>query len=171
MLKISNKITLKYLIIAVIALAFLLSIASSILSSYQGNIKLLKEQSLETNRVYAQKLSQMVDVHLNNALKVLEYSAAEMANSMDDEETLFKEVNRLQQQEMTFNSVTIANAEGLVLAGAPIEFGLKGKTITSTEGLQIIKNQKPTITKPYTASTGRVAHYNFIPYLFTRRRI
>ncbi|RHW34052.1 GGDEF domain-containing protein [Lysinibacillus yapensis] len=156
MLKTSNKITLKSLIIGVIALAFLLSIASSILSSYQGTIKLLKEQSLETNRVYSQKLSQMVDVHLSNALKVLEYSSMEMASSMDDEETLIKEASRLQQQELTFNSVTIANEEGLILAGAPIEFGLKGKTITSEEGIKTIKNQKPTITKPYTASTGRV---------------
>ena len=160
MLKLSNKIrvkiTLKSLIVAVIILAFILSIASSIFSSYQGNIKLLKEQSLETNRVYAQKLSQMVNVYLNDALKELKYSATEMAISMDDEETLFKEVNRLQKQEATFNSVVIANAEGLILAGAPIESGLKGKKITSIEGLQVIKNQKPTITKPYTTSTGRV---------------
>lgn len=129
MTKTRNKIDLKYLIIAVSALVFLLSVASSVFSSYQGNIRLLKEQSLETNRVYAQKLSQMASVHLSNALKVLEYSVMEIAGSMDDEETLFKEVNRLQQQELTFNSVTIANAEGLILAGAPVEYGLKGETI------------------------------------------
>ncbi|HHY73218.1 MAG TPA: diguanylate cyclase [Bacillus bacterium] len=152
----SNKITLKHLIIAVIALAFLLSSVSSILSSYQGNIKLLKEQSLETNRVYALKLSQMVDLYLKSSLQILEFSAANVADSMDNEEVLFNEVNRLQLQETTFNSVVIADTEGLILAGAPEKYALKGKRITSTEGVEVIKNQKPSISNPYKAATGRM---------------
>lgn len=156
MQRISNKITLKHLIIGVIALAFLLSSASSILSSYQGNIKLFKKQSLETNRVYAQKLSQMIDLYLNNSLQILKFSATNVAGSMDDEEVLFYEVNRIQAQEPTFNSVVIADKNGLILAGAPEKYALKGKKITSTEGLRAIKNQEPSISKPYKAATGRM---------------
>lgn len=156
MQRISSKLTLKYLIIAVIVLAFLLSSASSILSSYQGTIKLLKEQSLEKNRVYAQKLSQVIDLYMTNSLQILELSAANVADSMDDEEVLFNEVNRLQLQEETFNSVVIADTEGLILMGAPEKYALKGKKITSTEGLKAIKKQKPSISNPYKAGTGRI---------------
>jgi len=159
-LKLSNKlhvkITLKSLIVAVIVLAFMLSIASSLYSSYQGNIRLLKEQSLETNRVYAEKLGQMVNIYLDDALKVLEFSAAEVEDHLDDEELIMNVVNRVQEQEETFNSVVIANSEGLMLAGAPAEAGLKGKFIKSTEGLQLINNQEPSITMPYKTSTDRV---------------
>lgn len=154
--RISNKIKLKHLIIAVITLAFLLSSASSLLSSYQGTIKLLKEQSLETNRVYAQKLSQMIDLYLANSLQILSFSATKVADSMDDEEVLFNEVNRLQVQEPTFNSVVITNTDGLILAGAPKKYALKGKRITSKEGLKAIIKQKPSISKPYKAGTGRM---------------
>lgn len=156
MQRISNKITLKLLIIAVIALAFLLSFASSLFSSYQGNNKLFKEHSLETNRVYAQKLSQMINLYLTESLQELEYSTSNVANSMDDEEVLKNEVDRLQSQGKTFNSVVIADSEGLILAGAPEKFSLKGKNITSKEGLEVIKNQEPSISNPYKAATGKV---------------
>lgn len=154
--KLCAKITLKSLIVAVIVLAFILSIASSLFSSYQGDIKLSKEHSLETNRVYAQKVSQMVTVYLNDVLKVLEYSAAEIADNMNEEETLMKEAVRLHEQANTFNSVAIVNKEGLILARAPIGSSLKGRKVTSSQELQVIKSQKPTITKPYKTSAGKV---------------
>lgn len=154
--KFRGKITLKTLIVAVIILAFLLSIASSIFSSYQENIKLLKEHSLETNRVYAQKLAQVVSIYMTDTQKILEFSAKEIEGHMDEEELLTKEVTRLYEQEQAFNSVVIANPDGLILAASPVEAQLKGVKIQSEEGLEVIKNQKPTITTPYTTATGRV---------------
>ena len=76
-------IKLRHLVFGVIALSFLLSFVSSIISSYQGTAESIKEHSLETNRVYAEKLSQMVDLYLENALETLEYSTATISNSMD----------------------------------------------------------------------------------------
>lgn len=148
-------IKLKHLVFGVIALSFLLSFVSSTISSYQGTTESIKEHSLETNRVYTEKLSQMVDLYLQNALETLEYSATTISNRMEDPVVLLDEVERVQSQGQLFNSVVIANTEGLILAGAPEKFELTGKQIQSKEGLAVIKDQKPTISNPYKAATGR----------------
>lgn len=154
MQKLSERLTLKHLFIGVLLLAFLLSVVSSMYSSYQGNVRLLEEQTLEKNRVYALKLSQMVNLYLSDSLKRLEYSASKIANNMDDKEALMDEANRLLLQENIFNSIIIANPEGLIIEGAPKAFGLKGKQITSKERLEVIRNQKPCISPPYKSITG-----------------
>lgn len=136
-------------------LTFLLSLISSLAGSYQGTTRSIKEHSLETNRVYAEKLSQMVGLYLQNSLQILEYSTSQIANKMDDQQALLLEVERVQSQVAMFNSVVIANKEGNILAGAPNEFGLTGQQIKSKEGLAVIENEKPLISDPYKAATGR----------------
>lgn len=152
----SEKIKLKHLMVALIILAFLLSVASSLFSSYQRNIHILEEQSLEKNRVYAIKLSQIVNLFLNHTIEILEFSASEVADYMDDEDVLNDEVNRAFYQQSVFNSVIIANTEGDILAGSPDKYMLKGKKITSEEGIRQINLQKPSISDPYRASTGKM---------------
>ncbi|MCM3389648.1 cache domain-containing protein [Ureibacillus chungkukjangi] len=156
MYKLSEKIKLKYLIIGLITLAFFLSVASSLFSIYQRSIYLLEEQSLDKNRVYAQKLSQIVDLYLDETIQVLGYSASKIADKMEDEELLNEEVIRLQKQQGSFNSVIIADPNGLMLEGAPEKYALKGKRITSKEGLLQLENQKISISDPFRASTGKL---------------
>lgn len=152
----SEKIKLKHLMMALIILAFLLSVASSLFSNYQRNVQLLEEQSLEKNRVYALKLSQIVNLFLDHTTEILKFSASEIANNMDDDEALNKEVNRVFHQQSLFNSVIIANTEGAILAGSPDKYMLKGKVITSEEGIMQLNLQQPSISDPYRASTGKL---------------
>lgn len=88
MKRLSSKITLRHLIVGVISLAFLFAVASSVYSSYKGNIKLLEKQSLEMNRVYAEKLAQMVDLFLDDTMVRLEYTSHNVAEFMDNQESL-----------------------------------------------------------------------------------
>ncbi|HWK24269.1 MAG TPA: diguanylate cyclase [Ureibacillus sp.] len=151
-----EKIKLKHLMLGLIIFAFLLFEASSLFSSYQRSIHLLENQSLEKNRVYALKLSQIVDLYLDESLQTLGYSASILADYLDDEQKLNDEVNRLFYQDDVFNSVIISNSNGLILVGAPDQYELKGKTITSNEGRKQIKIQQPSISDPYRASTGKL---------------
>lgn len=150
-----KKFKLKHLFIAVILLMFVLFVASSIFSSYHGNTQLLIKQASVQNRAYVEKLAQMVSLYLEESLQSLEFSANNIADRMDDEEALLREVNQLYSIGNRFNSVVIANKDGLILAGAPDEFSLQGQTISSKEGLKLIKNQKPNISDPYMAATGK----------------
>lgn len=134
---------------------FVIFVAISMYSSYHGASQLLIKQSLEQNRVYAEKLAQMVNLYLDESLQTLEFSASNIADRMNDEEALIREVNHLYNIGNRFNSVIIANKDGLILAGAPAEFELQGQTIASEQGLQLIKNQEPNISNPYMAATGK----------------
>nr|WP_106782720.1 sensor domain-containing diguanylate cyclase [Lysinibacillus timonensis] len=156
MQKLRGKMTIKHLIIGIVALAFALATLSSVISSYQGNLRLLKEETLEKNETYAVKLAQIVNIFLHHNSLVLESHMPEILNSLDNEEELKLEIDHLFEQSRTFNSIVVANADGLIIEGAPEVFHLKGQKITSKEGLEIIRNQQPTITNPYKASTGKV---------------
>ncbi|HWL12809.1 MAG TPA: sensor domain-containing diguanylate cyclase, partial [Ureibacillus sp.] len=150
-----EKIKLKYLMLGLISLAFLLSMASNLFSTYERSTHLIEEQSLEKNRVYALKLSQTVNLFLAHTLEILEYSAREIGVQMENEVALNNEVKRLFEQQSAFNSVIVANSEGHILAGTPEKYMLKGKGIASREGLAQIKGREPSISDPYRASTGK----------------
>lgn len=147
-----NKIKLKYLIIAVVAISFILSTASGLWSSYQLNVRLLQENSLEANRIYTKKLSQTVDLYLKDTFHLLKNSATEVADKMNNEELLSHEINRLSLQDPSFNSAFILNKEGKIIAVAPSTNHAKGKILA---GLTANKNHKPYVSMPYLAPTGR----------------
>lgn len=147
-------VKLKYLIVAVISLAFLLSAIVSAYSSYHGNVKFMEEQALENNRVYALKLSETIDQFIDDTKRVLRYSAAEIGEDFNNMENLQKEVNRLYTQQNTFSSVVVVDAKANILVNAPQNLGLAGHKVTSKEGLDVLKRRAAYITDPYMSLTG-----------------
>jgi len=146
---------LHHYILLVAFLSFVLAISSMLWSSYQINSETLKENTLENNRVYAQKLAQTTDTYLNSTLQTLSYSAKEMARFMGDEEKIMQEAERLKNQMNTFNSVLITDAEGKILAASPQNLNLIDKMLNSTGGQQALTEKKPLISSPYVGLTGR----------------
>jgi len=158
---------LKYLILAVAMISIVLTFFSSTLSGYEMNKRNLIDSTLETNRVYAQKLSNTTDVFFNMTLNTFEYSAQLLAPIMlrddDDREVqLLEEANRLKYQTNTLNSIIIAAADGEILATSPHTLDLIGDTLNSEGGKQAFAEQKPLISKPYKGITGR--YIIFISY-------
>ncbi len=153
------KISLKYLILSVSFLAIALTLFSGISAGYNVNQKLLIENTLEKNRVYAQKMATTTDNYLNSTLDLLEFSAKDIAKYMaqeDSEEILAHETARLFEQDNTFNSTVITNASGKIVAVSPETLHVLGKQATSVGGIQSLKERKPLITKPYLSLTGRL---------------
>ena len=147
-------VKLKYLIVAVISLAFVLSVIVSTYSSYQGNVKFMEEQALENNRVYALKLSETVDQFIGDTKRVMRYSASEIGDDFNNMEKLQQEVNRLYSQEKTFSSVVVVDADANILVNAPQDLGLAGSKVTSKEGLDVLNKRTAYITNPYMSPTG-----------------
>ncbi len=102
---------LQHLIIGVVALAFILTISSSLWSSYRMNKQTLINNTLETNRVYAEKLATTATNYLDETLQTLTLSSNTIAKKMDNEEILLEEAERLRMQTNTFNSISIVNAK------------------------------------------------------------
>lgn len=154
---------LQHLIIGVVALAFILTISSSLWSSYRMNKQTLINNTLETNRVYAEKLATTATNYLDETLQTLTLSSNTIAKKMDNEEILLEEAERLRMQTNTFNSISIVNAKGKVLATSPQTIDIKGKTLTSNAIKKAIKEQRPMISDPYRAMTNREIVYISAP--------
>lgn len=151
-----NQLRLHHYILLVAFLSFVLAITSMLWSSYQINSQTLKENTLESNRVYAQKLAQTTEVYLNTTLKTLEYSAGELANFMDNEDRIMQEAARLRNQMNTFNSIVIADADGKILATSPENLNLKNQMLNSVGGKEALTEKKPIISSPYVGLSGHL---------------
>lgn len=160
------KFSLQHLIVFVALLTFIFTLGSSLWSGYSTDKQALITNTLETNRVYAQKLAKTTNIFLKSTMQTLQYSSKDIAPFMNkDEEKLLHEANRLKIQTNIFNSVIIANAEGRILATSPQSLHIKNKMLTSPGGQQALKERKPLISKPYTAIIGKLVI--FISYPIT----
>lgn len=155
MFSLRNFIKLKYLFISVIALAFVLSTLISVYSNYKGNLKLMQEQTLENNRVYALKLAETVDKFIVNSKNTMRYSAEELAYDFENINRLQEAANRLYLNGDTFSSVLIVDAEGNIMVNAPQSLGEAGKKVLSIKGLENYDKHEPFVSNPYTSPTGR----------------
>jgi len=136
--------------------AFFFTSIGSLWSGYRMNVDSIKENTLETNRVYAQKLASTADAYLEEAFQILGYSAGNMSSKMDDENALNQETDRLKMQNSMFNSVVITNANGRVLSISPPSIEIKGEVLTSVGAKEALTKKEPLISKPYEAITGRL---------------
>ena len=151
------KISLKNLILIVVFLSTGCTLLSSLYAGYQLERETLIENTLETNRVYAEKLANTTDDYLKSTLQTLKVSSEILAPFMKgNEKALLNEANRLRKQSDMFNSVTITNSTGKVLAVSPENLNLEGKILSSHGANQALKEKKPLISKPYISITGRL---------------
>ena len=153
------KISLKSLILFVALLSVGLTLISSITSGYLVNQQTLIENTLETNRVYAQKLASTTDNYFKSTLQELAYSAKDVSRYLeqsDSELLLFNETKRLFEQSNTFNSVIIASASGKIIAESPQSLHLLGMKVETVGGRQALAERKPLISKPYLSLTNRL---------------
>lgn len=147
---------LKHLIIGVALAAFLITLVSSLWSGYRVNLNTIKENTLETNRVYSQKLAETANAYLDESFQILSYSAETIANKMEDKQILFAETERIKLQNDMFNSVIITNADGLVLSISPPSIEVEGEVLTSKGATEALEQKIPLVSKPYEGITGRL---------------
>lgn len=150
---------LKYLILGVALLSIIITFISSVTSVNKLNKQTLIENTLETNRVYAQKLANSTDVFFDLTFQTLQYSANILAPYMEQENNeafLLKEADRLKLQSNTLNSIVIANKDGEVLATSPQSLDLVGKVLNSDGGQEALNKKIPMVSKPYTGISGRL---------------
>lgn len=153
------KISLKRLILIVALLAVALTFITTLISASRVNKDVLVTNTLETNRVYAEKLAITTNQYMESTLQTLAYSANDIARYLKEDnaaELLSNESERLFSQTNTFNTVVISSAEGEIIGASPESANLVGQLVTAPGGLQALKERKPLITKPYTSITNNL---------------
>ncbi|WP_321268523.1 diguanylate cyclase [Alcaligenes faecalis] len=159
-------VDLRRLILLLATASSLLTMGYTLYGAYWAERTLLMDQALEKNRAYALKLASSTDAFIANLQQQLRYSANLLSGpAPKTEQQLNAEVNRLHEQNNSFNSVLILDAKGQVLANAPYNLGLLG-TVLQGEGTRHALNSKiPLVSSPYMSATDRLLIFLSYPIL------
>lgn len=130
-------------------------IVSTLASSYLVTKKSLVENSLEQNRVYSMKLAQMTDEAFSYMQNNLEARKSDVVKNMNNHIAVTNILEQLNISGKNFNSLSVINDQGLVIATTP-NLGIVGSKIDSIGVREAMVRKEPFISKPYYAQTGRL---------------
>jgi hypothetical protein len=147
---------LRRLILGLTLCSALLPFANTFYAGYTVQRQQLIDTTQDSNAAYARKLAKSTDDFLQSALQQLAYTAKLLAEHMEDEHQLMEEATRLRLQTQSFNSVTIYNPLGTVLATSPETLQIKGRTLTSTAVQDSLRTQGPVISQAFMSTAGNL---------------
>ncbi|ANQ22022.1 diguanylate cyclase [Vibrio natriegens] len=149
-----DKLNLRKLILILCVFSVVVTLLNAFYSIYRVQHNLIISNTMESNRVYAEKMAEMTDAFIDSAMSQLEYSANTLRTKMADPDVLEEEVNRLRTQTDYFNSVLIVNAEGVIVSVSPETLQIKGMRLSGKRFLQSLHSQAPKITDPFVSPAG-----------------
>jgi len=149
------RVDLRRLILWMCLFFVLLALGNSLYASYKVQRETLLQNTLEINRVYAQKLAQIVDDHLHGSRKMLEALAWEISTRGQTARLAHAELARMARSSDHFNALFYADASGHVVAAVPSSDKLAGSNLQSAPALRMLDGQAPAIGAPYLAPSGR----------------
>ena len=150
-----KKLNLRLLIISGVTFTFCMTIVINMWSANRLNNEILITNTLENNRVFAEKLASTTERYIERTFTTLQFSARYLANHLDDEDLLAVEAERLRTQNDMFNSVVILNSEGQVLNISPTKIEMKGQVLSSEGTVEALTKKEPLISKPYVSTTNQ----------------
>lgn len=164
-LSIFFRVNLRRLILSLALLSALMLQLNTFYASYGVQRQLLIDNTLESNRVYSQKLADSVEDFLKTSQQQLAYNAKNLAGILKKQSALEAEVDRLRLQTNSFNSVVVVDKNGKVLATSPDAINISGKTIESPGAREALIKRRPLISSPYISAAGNLLVFISNPIL------
>lgn len=149
-----EKLNLRKLILILGVFSVVITLFNAFYSIYKVQRDLIVNNTMESNRVYAEKMAEMTDAFIESAFSQLKFSAHVLSSKMNNSQVLELEAERLRTQTDSFNSVVIVNTEGVIVAVSPETVQVKGVKLTSERSLQSLRAQAPIITDPFVSPAG-----------------
>jgi len=147
--------TLRFWITLLVSFAMIGILSITLLSGYYVTKESLINNSLEINRVYSMKLARLTEEVFNGMHSNLQVKASEISAEIDDVEKLSSTLADLLTSSKNFNSLSVVNKEGVVLATSP-ELGIVGRKLETEGPKEALLKRKKLISAPYKAATGRL---------------
>ncbi len=154
MSKLSKIINLRRLILLLCIVSVVATLLNTFNSGYLVNREQLIENTIEANRAYAKKMADMTNTFIKASMSQLKYSANVLSAGMNNQRIMDAEVDRLQKQTDSFNSVAIVNPQGVIVAISPETVGIKGVKLKQKELLRQIKEPSPFVSEPVVSPAG-----------------
>lgn len=110
------QLNLRRLILILALFGVAVTLLNTFIASYQVQKQLLLDNTLEANRVYSSKLSANIERFLQNAEHQLQFSAHQAKDHFNNLNWLKDEAYRVVRQDLSFNSVIIADRNNQIMA-------------------------------------------------------
>lgn len=144
---------LRRLILILTVSSILITLGNSYYAIYHVQKNLLIESTLSSNQRYAEKVAESANRMLQSAQHLVGYSAAQVADNINNPNFLVAEVQRLIGQSDLFNSAVIVNQEAQIVAVAPESLHLNGYVLPES-ARQAFNAQRAMISDPFHSVTG-----------------
>lgn len=146
--------TLHFLVTTTVVLSLLVTLLVSSIVGFQSNKDALVSNTLELNRINAEKVAITTNDLLGSAKNTLAIAAGHLATKFLHDDNM-QMLQLVKESNNIFNSVFIADNSGTVKITLPENLGVIGKKLES-EAIQVALSQRrPLISEPYTGITGR----------------
>lgn len=130
-------LNLRSLILIFVLFSAVATLANSFWVMFKIQKQELIENALDANQAYAARIARSVEQVLNADLDKLKYGSAGIGKTFGDNSALTREAKRLVEQDASFNSVLVADADGTIVASAPESLQLNGRTLQHKEPLSL----------------------------------
>lgn len=130
------------------------TVSIGLISAYYVTKNNLIEDSQTVNKVYSEKIAQDTEKLFDDMLSTLAAVAKEIPHTIHDPNLVENRLNRLLISGNHFNSMSVVNSKGVVIATSP-DLGIKGVKLESSGTQEALANKEATISSPYIAATGR----------------
>ena len=140
---------LRQLIVALALLSTLVAVLNMFVSSVKVQRQALIDNTFQSNEAYASKLAESTQFFIENTQLELAHSAKKIAENWSNIDFLQQESLNLSEQNNTFSSVVLVNAQGFVLAGSANITALIGTQLQTLGSEQSLNERKPLVSKAY----------------------
>lgn len=149
-----NRFNLRALIVFLCIASVTVTILNTFQSVYQVQRDLIIRDTLESNRIYAQKMAEMTDTFLSSSMSQLKFSANYLTHVANDALLVDREIERVFQQSDSFNSTYFVSRNGQIRSISSNQLSIKLKTVSSEGALQPIAAKAPLISSPMLSPAG-----------------
>lgn len=126
----------------------------ALVSHYFSQRQFLLDNTRQANAMYATKMADILDIYLQDAKQVLAFSADYLQRHYAENSITPLEAERLIKQNRYFNSVVMADKQGVIVASAPAALNLTGKQLQTIGSKQSLLERKPLISSPFYSALG-----------------
>ncbi|WP_434666868.1 sensor domain-containing diguanylate cyclase [Paraburkholderia sp. A3BS-1L] len=150
------RLDLHRLILGLALLTALATLANGLIATRRVQREVLIGNAIESNRAYAEKVASSIDGFLRDAQRRLAYSSGLLGKHFDDALLRRAEAQRLQAQDMAFNSVAIVDDHGRILDALPDTLELGGQMITLPGETEALAARRPLVSQAFNSTAGHL---------------
>ncbi|MBP2239531.1 diguanylate cyclase (GGDEF)-like protein [Cytobacillus eiseniae] len=149
------RLSIKLLILGLLAFAMLGTYIGSVISSQIVSKKTLENNYLIENEFYAKKLADITNLHFTDMISNLKVKARDKDYLSIDPAIIYQNLYELMHSTTYYNSTWFVDRNGIVIASAP-DINLEGTKANTVGVNQALATKRPTVSVPYVGIHGKL---------------